>query len=193
MQTERDTPDRTKAAQACEIIDKLVAALGGDPASPMRRAVLLCDIDLHPGTTQSDILVRLPQTQLDLNKSALTRDIEWLYDRGCIIRQQSFSDARISELSTLGYAKKNLEIALSYFPDRHFGLIHFLLAYINVFHQEKPTLRDAKIVAALATEDGQDMSRQDVLDRLYDGPLSTDLRALGHLVETGMIEKNDGQ
>ena len=70
-----------KAEAITLIIDHIVAALGGEPSCTLRRANILIDIDEHPGTTQSEIMERH-----DLNKSALNRDIEWLYDYGCILR-----------------------------------------------------------------------------------------------------------
>ncbi len=174
----------TRAQQIGMVIDHLVAALGGDPGATMRRAVVLTDIDEHPGTTQSAILARMT----NVHKSAVTRDIEWMVDHGCITRKPSPADARESELRTLGYSKRNLDLALNYFNDSHKSLKNFLESYISMFGDYKPTLRDAKIVAVVG--DKEDASRQQVLDGLYHGAATTENRALGNLIELGFLDKD---
>jgi DNA-binding MarR family transcriptional regulator len=174
----------TKAQQIGMVIDHLVAALGGDPSSPVRRASILADIDQYPGTSQSSVMDRL-----GLNKSALTRDIEWLYDHGCITRATSAQDAREIQLRTCGYAKRNLDLALVYFEKSHESLKNFLNSFISLFGDYKPTLRDAKIIAVVG--DLNDASRQRIFEGLYHGPSTTENRALNNLIELGFVEKDD--
>lgn len=180
----RDITD-TKAHKISTIIDHLVDALGGEPACTLRRAVILADIDEHPGTTQAGIMDRLAA-----HKSALNRDIEWLYDYGCVMRQPGL-DGRTIQLVIAGYSKKNLDLAREYFEGDHKSLKNFLIALINIFGEHKPTLRDAKIIAALG--DSKNASRQDILEHLYNGPSTTDNRALNNLIDLGFVEKNDEQ
>jgi DNA-binding MarR family transcriptional regulator len=174
----------TKAQQIGMVLDHLVAALGGDPSSTMRRAVVLADIDENPGTTQSAIMSRMT----GVHKSALTRDIEWLYDHGCVTRNPSPSDAREIELRICGYAKRNLDLALNYFNNSHKSLKNFLEAYISMFGDYKPTLRDAKIISVVG--DRKDATKQHVLDGLYHGAATTENRALGNLVDLGFLDKD---
>lgn len=171
----------TKGQKACLVIDHLVEALGNDPSSSLRRALILNDIDQHPGTTQTGIMERL-----QIHKSALNREVEWLFNYGCINRQESQSDGRAIRLELCGYSKKAFDSALDYFDGEHESLKVFLEELTKVLRQEKPTLRDAKIIASLY-ERGQ-ATRQEVMDRLYQGPPSTDGRAYNQLVEEGLIE-----
>lgn len=122
------------------ILDHLVEALGGDPSSPLRRAQILADIDGHPETTQAEVMDRLK-----LKKSTLNREIEWLYDQGCILRQPSKNDRRVIHMLSCGYSKKNLSLALDYFEKSHKNLHFFLETLINLFTEQKPTLRDARL------------------------------------------------
>lgn len=166
------------------ILDHLVDALGGDPSSTLRRAIILTDIDEHPGTTQAEVLERL-----DLNKSALNRDIEWLHDYGCIMRQPGETDGRVIHMLTCGYSKKNLGLALDYFKNSHKKLKTFLEGLITVFEDRKPTLRDAKLLAAMA--DLGQASRQELFARSYQGAATTNARALDSLIEEGLITRTD--
>ena len=165
------------------IIDHLVDALGGEPGSTVRRAVILADIDENPGTTQAGIISRLKA-----DKSTLNRDIEWLYDYGCI-RRMPGTDGREVRLQIEGYAKKNLDFALEYFDFSHESLKNFLIHFIKLFKDHKPTLRDIKIVAAVA--DKTNASRQDLLEGLYGGATSTENRAINNLVEQGILVKEE--
>lgn len=166
------------------ILDHLVGALGGDPSSPLRRAQILVDIDGHPDTTQSAVMERL-----GLTKSMANREIEWLYDHGCILRQPSLQDGRVIHIVTCGYSKKNLELALDYFENTHKNLHFFLETIINLFTEQKPTLRDAKFLAAAA--DVGEASRQDLFARSYTGAQTTNIRALDNLVEQGLLVKTE--
>lgn len=171
----------TKGQKACLIIDHLVEAMGGEPSCLIRRAMVLVDIDQYPGTTQTEIMQRL-----DIHKSAMNREIEWLFNYGCIMRQNSGNDGREINLESCGYSKRALESALDYFPKRHQGLQSLLNQYIKILKQDRPTLRDARIVATLYDK-GQ-ASKAHVLESLYSGPASTDNRAYNKLVEDGVIE-----
>jgi DNA-binding MarR family transcriptional regulator len=166
------------------ILDHLVDALGGDPASPLRRAQILVDIDAHPETTQSAVMERL-----SVNKSTLNREIDWLYDQGCILRQPSAQDGRVIHMVTCGYSKKNLGLALDYFDKSHENLHFFLETLINLFTEQKPTLRDAKLLVAAA--DIGEASRQELFARGYSGAQTTNVRALENLVEQGLLIKTE--
>ena len=166
------------------ILDHLVDALGGDPSSPLRRAQILLDIDEHPDTTQSGVMERL-----GLNKSMVNREIEWLYDHGCVLRQPSLQDGRVIHIATCGYSKKNLDLALDYFKKSHKNLHFFLETLINLFTEQKPTLRDAKFLVAAA--DIGETSRQDLFARGYSGAQTTNARALDNLVEQGLLIKTE--
>jgi len=163
------------------VLDHLVAALGGDPSSPLRRAQILVDIDAHPDTTQTEVMDRL-----NLNKSTMSREIEWLYDHGCLIRQSGQQDGRVIHMSTCGYSKKNLEFALYHSERSHKNLQKFLESLITMFTDPKPTLRDAKLLVTAA--DLGEASRQELFSRSYQGPLTTNVRALERLVEQGLID-----
>lgn len=167
-------------------IDNLIDALGGDSACTMRRAIVLIDIDQHPGTTQAEVLARLGGT-----KSSLNRDIEWLYDYGCIMRKAHGNDARLIELYSCSYAKKNLELALLWFSGSHEGLKDFLTRFIRLFNEYRPTLRDAKIVAILGSKK-EGASRQEVFAELPDVAQTTYSRTLANLAALGLIDR-DGQ
>lgn len=175
----------SKANASTTVIDHLVDALGGEPACKLMRALILVDIDENPGTTQADILDRL-----GVNKSALNRDIEWLYDYGCITRTPSGDDGRTISLHTCGYSKRNVGLALSYFDHSHKNLKNFIIGLINLFGQHKPTLRDAKIVSVIGKSGS--VTRQQIFESLYSGPVSTDNRAVNNLINFGLVQsKND--
>lgn len=175
-----------KADAATMIIDHLVAALGGEPACTLRRASVFVDIDQHPGTTQAEIMERI-----DVNKSALNRDIEWLYDYGCITRTPGGSDGRTIQLRSCGYAKKNVDLALAFFDYNHKNLQSFLNSLITLFGQHKPTLRDAKIVSVIGRNGS--ITRQDIFESLYNGPTTTDNRAVNNLINFGLVQKKDDE
>mgnify|MGYP001158087533 CR=1 FL=1 len=174
----------TMGQRGCFIIDHLVEALGNEPACSLRRAMILVDIDQNPGTTQTEIMRRL-----DIHKSAMNREIEWLFNYGCIRVQNSEDDGRAKTLETCGYSKRALDAALDYFPKKHEGLQNMLELYIKALKQERPTLRDARIVSTLY-EKGK-APKADVIGQLYGGPASTDNRAYNKLKEDGVI-KEDG-
>ena len=166
------------------ILDHLVDALGGDPSSPLRRAIILTDIDEHPETTQTGVMDRLK-----IDKHTLNRDIQWLYDQGCILRNAGLEDGRVIHIVTCGYSKKNLALALDYVEKSHKNLKKFLNGYISIFKDHKPTLRDAKIMATMA--DLGTASKQELLSRSYEGPQTTNARALEGLIEEGLLSRNE--
>ena len=166
------------------VLDHLVDALGGDPSAPLRRAQILIDIDQHAGTTQTEVMERLK-----LPKSTMSRETDWLYDHGCILRQAGQEDGRVIHMVTCGYSKKNLSLALDYFGNVHKNLQNFLDGYITLFTSDKPTLRDAKILATAA--DMGVAGRQELFSRAYAGPQTTSIRALDSLVEQGLLNKTD--
>lgn len=171
----------TDGQKACLVIDHLVEALAGDPSSSLRRAMILNDIDQHPGTTQAALMERL-----SLHKSALNREVEWLFNYGCIMMQDSTQDARTKSLHVCGYSKKGLDSALDYFKGDHERLKDFLMLYTKLLRQEKPTLRDAKILAYLY--DKKVASKSEVLNNLYEVPTTTDHRAFSEIVNAGVIK-----
>lgn len=171
----------TKAQKGCYVIDHLIEALAGEAGSSLRRALILTDIDQHPGTTQTGIMERL-----SIHKSALTREIDWLFNYGCIMQKESATDARAKQLVICGYSKKALDSALDYFDGKHENLIFFLQEFTKFVKQERPTLRDAKIVATLYEKGEADKS--EVLATMHNSSPSTDNRAFNKLLEDGVIE-----
>lgn len=174
----------TTAQRACMVLDHLVEALGGDPSSSLRRAMILIDIDQHPGSTQTAIMERM-----NIPKSAINREIDWLFNYGCIMFQDCANDARAKQIYICGYSKKALDGALDYCENDHEKLKFFLHNTSKSLKQEKPTLRDAKIVAYLY--DRKIADKQGIMGALYNGSPSTEKRALLKLVETGIIEEDD--
>lgn len=173
------------------MIDHLVQALGNDPSSSLRRALILVDIDENPATTQADIMERL-----NIGKSAMKREADWLFDYGCITRQDSAEDARTKTLNVCGYSKKELDAALGYFTEAenagvscHKSLKFFLQRLIKIISVEKPSLRDAKIVSTLYEKGNAD--KQGVTEWLYNGPASTDNRAINKLIEEGIVANDE--
>lgn len=173
----------TKEQKACYVIDHLVEALGNQSSSSLRRALILVDIDQYPGATQTAIMERL-----NIDKSTVNREVDWLFNYGCIVRQSSEQDARTIKLETCGYSKRALEDALEYCNGNHNAMKAFLNQVIKTIRVEKPTLRDAKIIATL--HEAGDISKQDVMQRLYAGAASTENRAINNLIQEGLIEED---
>jgi len=174
----------TRGQKSCLVIDHLVEALAGDPSSNLRRAQILNMIDANQGITQTEIM-----REMGITKSAMNREIEWLFNYGCITRQNDNKDGRAIKLETCGYAKRALESALDYFPKGHEGLHSLLELYINVFKQDRPTLRDARILAEV--RDKKEITKQNLIASLYNGPATSDNRAYKKLIEDGIIKEND--
>lgn len=171
----------TNAQKACYVIDHLIEALADDPSSSLRRAMILADIDSHVGTTQTGIMERL-----GLHKSAVNREVEWLFNYGCIMRHDGDKDARAVHLQTCGYSKKALNAALDYFKGSHERLQAFLKEFAKQLRQEKPNLRDAKIVAIIL-EKGK-ATKQDISQSLYKVSPSSENRAINKLMSDGVID-----
>lgn len=177
-----ENTENERARTAGTIIDFLVDALGGEPSSPLRRALILLDIDEFPGITQTDLLARQA-----IHKSSLNRDIDWLYDHGCILRRDGVRDGRITHLYICGYAKKNLDYALGICEGSSARLRAFLQGYLELLNDPKATLRDARIIAAMAEKGNT--SKADIIRSLYNGPASTDSRAIKTLLNSGLLEE----
>lgn len=171
----------TKGQKACYIIDHLVDALAYHSSSSVRRAIILVDIHENPGTTAAEIM-----TRMDIGKSALSREIDWLFNYGCVRRAEAANDARKIKLEVCGYAVKHVEGALDYFEGEHESLKNFLESTITLLGGDKPSLRDAKIVATLFVKGGA--TKQEIVDSLYDGSPATENRAIMSLIEEGIIE-----
>ncbi len=185
MKTQAKRAMHTRGQKSCLVIDHLVEALAGDPSSSIKRVMILNHIDENPGITQTEIMKNLGIK----SKTTMNRDIDWLFNYGCIHRNQDRKDGRAIKLETCGYAKRALESALDYFPKRHKGLQNFLNRYIKVLKQARPTLRDARIIATLYNK--VKSSKPELIDSLYNGPATTDNRAYKKLLDDGVI-KDDG-
>lgn len=171
----------TNGQKACLIIDNLVEALANDASSSLRRAMILVDIDQYSGTTQTGIMERL-----NLHKSAVNREVEWLFNYGCVMVAECDADARSKKIQICGYSKSALDEALTYFGGRHENLKAFLRAMARILRQEKPTLREAKIINLVHSRSGAE--KTEVIQNLYEGSASTKNRVINKLVEDGILE-----
>ncbi len=172
----------TRGQKSCLVIDHLVEALANDPSSSLKRALILTHIDESPGITQTEIMKELGIK----SKTTMNREIEWLFNYGCIQRNQDRKDGRAIKLETCGYTKRAIDSALDYFPKRHKGLQNFLNRYIKELRQDRPTLRDARLVSSLY--DKGKATKADLIDSLYNGPATTDNRAYKKLYDDGVIK-----
>lgn len=172
--------------KSSRVIDHLVDALAGDPSSSLRRVATLIDIAQHPGTSQSGIIERC-----QYDKSSIARDIDWLYNYGCVTRRASENSGREVALMICGFSRTHLLHAAAMMDGDLERLQNFVQGYITLFKGYRATLRDMKIITVLA-EKGQ-ASRADLLDALYNGPVSTDTRAVMALIENGFVSTDDGQ
>jgi DNA-binding MarR family transcriptional regulator len=177
-------PTKTDIIKLATTVDNLVDALY-DPSVSLRRAMILLDIDEHPKTTQNAICARLK-----LEKSVVSRNIDWLCERGCVLRQTAITDARESELQTSLYTHKHLQLALKSFGNNHFALKKTLDVFINAFSDHMPSLRDLKALLTVGAKG--EATRADIVNNLYDGPQTTDQRAIRTLIDEGLV-KDDGQ
>lgn len=169
--------------KACIVVDHLVEALAGEPSAPLRRALILADIDQHPGTTQDGVMQRLY-----LNQTSMKREMEWLFNHGCIKIEDSTKDTKGQVIEICAYTGAGIKAALGHFGGKHEKLKFFLRQMGNFIGLEKPTLRDARIISTLF-EKGE-AKKEEVLDALYDDSPATNDQAYDKLVETGVI--NDG-
>ncbi len=170
----------TQGQKACLIIDHLVEALANDASSSIRRAMILVDIDQNPGTSQAEIMERLR-----IDKSTVNREVEWMFNYGCIIRKESSDDARSKDIQLCGYSKAALDKALVYFGGRHENLKAFLKGLTNFLKQEKPSLREAKIVATVFEK--KNAEKSEIAKDLYEGSASTKNRVMNKLIEDGVL------
>jgi DNA-binding MarR family transcriptional regulator len=169
--------------KAARVLDHLVDAMAGEPSVPLRRVMVLIDIARNPGTSQTAILERLK-----LEKSTITRSIDWLYNYGCVTRGANPSNARETALTICGFARTHLHHAATLLGNDLARLQSFVDGYITFFEDYRATLRDAKIVTVLTAKG--EATRQNVFDELYNGPATTDARALLALIEQGFVETN---
>lgn len=160
------------------VIDHMVNALG-DPSAPVRRALVLVDLYAYPDSSLNDVMMRL-----DIDKSTAFRDIDWLVDHGCAVKRPSPEDAREVSLQVVGHAKTHLENAL-HITNGPENLTTLLLGLINLSHDHKQTLREAKILISLTTYG--ELDKNILTKALYNGPASTDARAIQNLVDEGLI------
>lgn len=170
----------TNGQKACRVIDHLVEALAGDASSSLRRAMILVDIDQNPGASQADIMERL-----GIHKSAVNREVEWLFNYGCIMMQDCKDDGRAKRLQICGYSKAALDDALNYFGGRHENLMRFLQSMARILRQEKPTLREAKVLNLLHVR--KTAEKSEVTKELYNGSSSTKNRIINKLVDDGVL------
>ncbi len=178
-------PSKTEILRLAQTIDHIVDSVG-DPSISLRRALILLDIDQHPGTTQMGIGDRLR-----LEKSVVSRNVDWLWGHGCVIRAEGRDDGREMALNTSTFTHKHLQLALRPFGNQHLSLKKTLEVFIGLFQKHMPSLRELKALLTVSAK-GQ-ATRSDVLNNLYDGPATTDQRALRTLVAEGLVESNDGQ
>jgi len=177
-------PSKADVIVLAEIVDHLVDAVG-DPSATVRRAIMILDIDLNPGTTLNALGERL-----QLEKSVTSRNVDWLWNQGCVLRKPGRNDAREVELETSPYAHKHLQLALRPFGNHHQALIKSLEMFIQLFQKHMPTLRELK--AMLTVGAMGKATKAQVINHLYDGPPTTDQRAVRHLIEEGVL-KDDGE
>jgi len=170
----------TNGQKACLVIDRLVEALANDASSSLRRAMILVDIDQYPGTTQTGIMERL-----GLHKSAVNREVDWLFNYGCVMVKDCDNDGRSKTIQICGYSKTAMNEALMYFGGRHKNLQGFLMGLARFLKQDKPTLREAKIVSAIYEK--KDAEKSDVIKDLYEGSASTKNRVVNKLIEDGIL------
>jgi DNA-binding MarR family transcriptional regulator len=170
--------------QSALVIDHLIAALGGDPSCGLHRAQTLVDIYAHPQTTQSEIMARL-----GFDKHTVNRHILWLADHGCIDRVAGAADGRVIHISIAGYAKKNIELSLSYCGGLPKRLQDFLDTFIKGFQEHRPTLRDVKLLLT-AVDVGQ-APRAVLLNQSNIGPSTSAARALDELLSEGLLQRTN--
>lgn len=176
-------PSKADVIRLAEVVDHLVDSMG-DPGVTLRRAMILLDIDQHPNTTQNAIGERL-----NLEKSVVSRNVDWLWGHGCVIRAAGKTDARESQLQTSQFTHKHLQLALRPFGNHHEVLKKSLDTFIALFHKHMPSLRELKALLTVGAK-GQ-ATRSDVVNNLYDGPPTTDQRAIRTLIEEGIVKSHD--
>lgn len=174
------TPSKANVIVLGEVVDHLVDSMG-DPSVSLRRAMILLDIDQHVGTTQNAIGERL-----NLEKSVVSRNVDWLWGRGCVIRATGKQDARETQLQTSPFTHKHLQLALRPFGNQHEVLQKSLVMFIGLFQKHMPSLRELKALLTVGAKGRA--SRSDVINNLYNGPATTDHRAFRTLIEEGIVD-----
>lgn len=179
----QQSPKRTDIIKLATVIDHLVDAMG-DPSVTLRRTLILLDIDANAGTTQNSVCDRLA-----LEKSVISRNIDWLFSHGCVIRSTNQYDNREVMLQTSPFTMRHLQLALRYFEGNHADLKKSLNELGKMFYKHIPSLREIKAMLSVAALG--EASRSDIVNNLYNGPATTDQRVIKTLIEEGVIT-NDG-
>lgn len=182
--TETSLPQPSKAdiILLAGVVDHLVDSMG-DAGASLRRAMILLDIDQHPNTSQNAVGERL-----GLEKSVISRNVDWLWERGCVMRSLGVDDARETLLQTSAFTHKHLQLALQPFGNHHEVLKKSLKTFISLFTKHMPSLRELKAMLTVGAKGAA--TRADVIDNLYDGPPTTDQRAIKTLIEEGVAKQN---
>ena len=115
----------------------MVDAMAYHSSCPIRRAIILTDIHTHPNTSQAAIRERI---DLDIGKSALNRDIDWMFNYGVIRRQESTKDARKVTLTVSAYSTEHIQNALNLFKNSEKSLQNFLKGLIHILRDDKSCL-----------------------------------------------------
>lgn len=159
------------------IIDHLVDALAGDASVPLRRAHILAYIFANPECNKNNL-----DKNLDYSKPLISRDLDWFLDYGCIMNSDK-------GYFVCGYSQKNIEYALSYLENSSERLIFILKAFIDLFGDYKPSMRDAKILTSLSG--GDTKAKKDILSELYFESYATGSRAVTNLIEAGFLDRTN--
>ncbi len=171
--------DPRRVKQLSDIIDLLVETLG-EPSCPLRRAIVLNDIWQNSGATLHEVM-----TRLNLDKSTAFRDIEWLVDHGYVIKKTNEDNKREIDLFVFEKTKAQLEQIYRICGGAPY-LTSILQGFIDLAPKRKQSLREAKILISL-TLYGK-MDKNELAKSLYDGPSTTDQRAIQNLINEGFVE-----
>lgn len=174
-------PDQRRMQALGQIVDHLVDAMG-EPSCPVRRAQVLTYLWANPGSSLNDVMEKL-----DIDKSTAFRDIDWLIDHGCLVKKPSPTDAREVSLQVFGHALTHLEAALRIAGSAP-NLSIILSRLMSMSPDRKQTLREAKILVTLTIYG--EIDKSNLGKALYNGPVSTDQRALQNLIDEGWIEQD---
>lgn len=173
-------PTKADIIALATVIDHLVDALR-DPSASLRRATILLDIDAHAGTSLGGVAERL-----GLEKSVVSRNVDALWDAGAVLRGQGRQDGREIRLETSPFAHKHIQLAVRPFGNHHLVLIKSLILFIELFERHMPSLREIKALLTVGAKGRA--SRSDIINNLYDGPPTTDQRAVRHLIDEGILK-----
>lgn len=173
-------PSKADVMALAGVVDHLVEATR-DASASLRRACILLDIDANSGTSLGAVGERL-----GLEKSVVSRNVDALWDVGAVLRGQGVVDGREIRLETSNFAHKHVQMAVRPFGNHHFVLIKSLYVFIDLFDRHMPSLRELKALLSVGAK-GQ-AGRADIINNLYDGPPTTDQRAIRHLIDEGIFE-----